>query len=128
MSRDKLIQVATNFIAWVSKPVDAEALSEFISKDVKVPICYPGTTPDYAGLLAMTQAAHVAAPDLKITIKDMVVDEVASAVVILIDITGTHVKYLPNTSYQVNNSEWLGIPGTGKTFNTLDFVMIKVLI
>ena len=95
MSRDKLIKVATGFIAWVNKPQDAHALSAFISKDVKVPIPYPGTTPDYAGLLAMTQAAHVAAPDIKMTIKEMVVDEVKSTVVILIDITGTHVKYLP---------------------------------
>jgi hypothetical protein len=95
MSRDNLIKVATGFIAWVNKPQDADAFSAFISKDVNVPIPYPGTTPDYAGLLAMTQAAHVAAPDLKMTIKEMVVDEVKSTVVILIDITGTHVKYLP---------------------------------
>lgn len=95
MNREKLIQVATNLIAWTnSKPVTATAFARIVSPQLKVPIPYPGQSPDYEGLLALTQAAHVAAPDFKMIIKDTVVDETTSTVVLLLNITGTHVKYL----------------------------------
>jgi hypothetical protein len=95
MNREKLIQVATNLIEWTnSKPLTATAFATIVSPQLKVPIPYPGQSPDYEGLLALTQAAHVAAPDFKMTIKDTVVDETTSTVVLLLNITGTHVKYL----------------------------------
>jgi hypothetical protein len=95
MNREKLIEVATKLIAWTNnKPLTATAFATIVSPQLKVPIPYPGQSPDYEGLLALTQAAHVAAPDFKMTIKDTVVDEVTSTVVLLLNITGTHVKYL----------------------------------
>lgn len=95
MNREKLIQVATNLIAWTnSKPITATTFAEIVSPQLKIPIPYPGQSPDYEGLLALTKAAHVAAPDFKMTIKEMVVDVTTSTVALLLNVTGTHVKYI----------------------------------
>ena len=93
MSRQKLIDIATRYIEIIStKPLDTAAFSEVVASDVKVPIPYPGSTPDYAGVLAITQAGHAAAPDFKVSIRQVVVDDVASYVVVLANVTGTHIK------------------------------------
>lgn len=94
MSRAQLAEVATKFIGWTNtKPLDQETLSTIVSKDVVVPIPYPGATPNYDGLFALASAAHAAAEGFNMTIKNMVVDEEASTVVLLINIKGKHVGY-----------------------------------
>jgi hypothetical protein len=94
MSRAQLAETATNFLNWINSPeLDPAVLATIVSKDVKIPIPYPGAAPTYDGLLAIANAAHAAAEGFHMTLKNMVIDEEASTVVLLINITGKHVGY-----------------------------------
>jgi len=91
MSRDQLVDVATRLIKWINTaPFDPEPLVSLAKPDVAVPIPYPGSTPDYNGLLAVTKQIHDAAIDFKMAIRQMVVDETESSVVMLLNCTGVH--------------------------------------
>jgi hypothetical protein len=93
--------------------VDAASLLSMCANEIVVPIPYPGSTPDFDGLISVTNNSHIAFPDFKMTAKDEIVDEKQSRVVLFLNIvTGTQAGYvLLNLS---DCSEWLGIPGTGK--------------
>lgn len=102
-----------------------------------MPIPYPGSTPNFEGLLAIAAAAHAAAEGFHMSIKTMIIDEEQSTVALLLNVTGKHVGYgsplwchlapfCLHFGTDSDGSEWLGIPATGKEFSTFDFVMIKV--
>jgi hypothetical protein len=94
MSRDQLINVATGLVQWINTtPFDPEALASLVKTDVSVPIPYPGSTPDYNGLLAVTEKIHEASPDFKMSVRQIVVDEAESRVVMLLGSSGTHAGY-----------------------------------
>jgi len=83
-------------IAWINTAnVDAASLSSICATDIAVPIPYPGSTPDYDGLVSVTNKSHVAFPDFNMAIKDQIVDEKESQVVLLLNVTGTQVGYFP---------------------------------
>jgi hypothetical protein len=72
----------------------------------------PGSTPDFDGLISITNNSHLAFPDFKMTAKDEIVDEKQSRIVLFLNVAGTQAGHVPlNVS---DCSEWLGIPGTGK--------------
>jgi hypothetical protein len=92
MSRQQLIDVATGLINWINTtPFDPAPLANVTAIDVSVPIPYPGATPDYNGLLATTKQIHEASPDFNMAIRQIVVDEAESRVVLFLNCTGTHV-------------------------------------
>jgi len=92
MSREQLAQVATKYVNWINTtPIDRETYTHIASKEIVVPIPYPGTTPDFEGLLAIATKAHAAAEGFHMSIKTMVIDEEQSTVVLLLNVTGKHV-------------------------------------
>jgi len=93
MSRAKFLDVATRVIQWISTtPVDVSDLEKILKRDVVVPIPYPGSTPDFQGLVATTEKIHGASPDFKMAITDSIVDETGK-VVLLLNCTGTQTGY-----------------------------------
>ena len=96
MGRDEVINHITRMLAWQNSPnPDAAGLSALCAENVVVPIPYPGSTPDFAGLLQVTQKVHKASPDWNIALKEMVIDETENKVVCLCNCTGTQVGYIP---------------------------------
>ena len=94
MGREQLLDVTTRMIAWINTAqVDAGTLATIASPDVAVPIPYPGSTPDFDGLVDVTNRSHKAFPDFNMAIKDQIVDEKESRVVLLLNVTGTQVGY-----------------------------------
>jgi len=92
MNRDKLAQVATKYVNWINTtPIDREIYTQIASKEIVVPIPYPGSTPNFEGLLAIAAAAHAAAEGFHMSIKTMIIDEEQSTVALLINVTGKHV-------------------------------------
>lgn len=129
MDREQLANVLERFVKWsCTKPLDEAAFETIVSKDVIVRIPYPGCPPTFDGLLAITKKSHEAAPDFQIKIQETIVDVQQSRVIVLLQVTGTHQGY-PFFCLVVNNiSEWLGIPPTGKQFDVLGFIMVKVTL
>src|SRR5271170_3925624 len=114
MGRSQLIEVANQMLAWINEgSSDPAGLAAITSKEVTVPIPYPGCTPDFAGLLQVTKGIHAATSGYKMALRELVVDEVESRVVALVNTSGTQTGYppLPN---RAKTSEWLGVPPTGK--------------
>lgn|SRR5438477_4982012 len=94
MDRKQLLDVVNRFFEWTrTKPVDAAAVASILSKDVIVRIPYPGCSPNFDGIVALTAKGHEASPDFEIKIRDTVVDVQASTVVALVQVIGTHSKY-----------------------------------
>ena len=92
MSRDQLLSAATAMIDWINHtPFDASGLAKVTAQNVAVPIPYPGSTPDYQGLLATTEQIHSASPDFHMAILERIVDEAEGRVVLKLNTTGTHV-------------------------------------
>ena len=95
MNRAQLLDAATRLIAWINTaPVDASKLAHIMAENVVVPIPYPGSTPDFAGLVATTEKIHGASPDFKMTIRESIIDESDCKVVLLANATGTQEKYV----------------------------------
>ena len=95
MNRAQLLDVATRMIEWINTThVDASKLANTIAENVVVPIPYPGSTPDFAGLVATTEKIHGASPDFKMEITQSIVDETDCKVVLLANTTGTQTGYV----------------------------------
>lgn len=93
--RTKLAQAATNLIAWINtKAVNPATLTEICTPDVVVPIPYPGSTPDLAGLVGITEKIHGASPDWTMTLTKMVIDQAEGQVVCLCRSQGTQAGYV----------------------------------
>jgi len=93
-SRTRLAQAATDLIAWINiKEVNPSTLAELCTPDIAVPLPYPGSTPDMAGLVAVTNKIHVASPDWKMSLQTMVVDQTEGRVVCLCRSQGTQEGY-----------------------------------
>jgi len=94
MSREQLLGISAGFLNWVScHGKDPSELATVVAKDVVVLTPFPGTTPDFAGLLAHQQKANVGSSDFKLTVKDAIADEAKSTVVHFLEVTGTHDGY-----------------------------------
>ena len=94
MNRDQLLDIATRLLAWINAtPVEESKLEALAAKDIVVPIPYPGTTADFAGLVHVTTKIHEVSPDWKMTLTQAVVDEKESRVVFLLRSTGTQEGY-----------------------------------
>jgi hypothetical protein len=92
MSRAQLIDTASKLLAWINtSSADPTALTAICEPNIAVPIPYPGSTPDFDGLVQVTKKVHEAAPDWKMTLIEMVVDETENKVVGLCNSTGTQV-------------------------------------
>lgn len=93
MSRAQLLDVATRLIQWINTTtVDTSSLATIIKPDIVVPIPYPGSTPDFQGLVATTEKIHGASPDFNMAIVDSIIDETGK-VVLLLNCTGTQTGY-----------------------------------
>ena len=96
MSRQQLLDTTSRMIAWINTAdADPESLAIICTKDIAVPIPYPGSTPDFDGLVNVTKGSHTAFPDFKMVIKDQIVDEMNSRVVLQLNVTGTQMGYFP---------------------------------
>jgi hypothetical protein len=126
MGREQLLDVTSRLVAWINTAkVDAASLLTMCAKEIVVPIAYPGSTPDFDGLISVTNNSHIAFPDFKMTVKDEIIDDKESRVVLLLNVTGTQAGYVfLSTSDCI--SEWLGIPGTGKRTDVQGFMYTKV--
>jgi hypothetical protein len=94
MSRAQLLETTSRMIAWINnKHVNPANLATIVDQNVVVPIPYPGSTPDYAGLVAVTEKIHGASPDFNMAIRDSIVDETDHKVVLKINTTGTQTGY-----------------------------------
>jgi hypothetical protein len=91
MSREQLLDIVTRYVHFIntSKP-EASVLSTIAAENVVVPIPYPGSTPDFQGLMSTTTKVHAASPDFKMSLLDSIVDEKESKVVLLLNASGTH--------------------------------------
>jgi hypothetical protein len=95
MSRAQLLETTSNMIAWINnKNVNPANLAKIVDQNVVVPIPYPGSTPDYAGLVSVTEKIHGASPDFNMAIRDSIVDKTDHKVVLKINTTGTQTGYL----------------------------------
>jgi hypothetical protein len=93
MSRAQLLDVATRLIQWINTAsADASSLATIAKQDVVVPIPYPGSTPDFQGLVAVTEKIHGASPDFNMAITDSIIDETGK-VVLKLNCTGTQAGY-----------------------------------
>lgn len=100
MNRERLLDVADRLLAWINTPkVDAEALKTVVSPGLHVPIPYPGCTPDFAGLVTLTEGIYAASPDFKMQLVDTIVDVEDCKVVRLLNATGTQAGYNPLLSF-----------------------------
>ena len=126
MGREQLLDVTARMIAWINTAqADAGALATICTSDIAVPIPYPGSTADFAGLVDVTGRSHTAFPDFKMAIKDQIVDEKESRVVLQLNVSGTQAGY-DRPENVSDNREWLGIPPSGKKFDTQGFMYAKV--
>lgn len=115
MNRAQLLDSAAQLIAWIEKPEEdkgeggpepgdgglppggapgpkqqTRVQCKLVASDVIVPIPYPGCTPDWAGLMAISKKLRALSPDSKTTLVHSVIDEVESKFVLLLRRTGTH--------------------------------------
>ena len=100
MSREQLLDISARFFDWVtSHSKDPAVLATIVAQDVVLVTPFPGTTPDFSGLVAHQQKATTGSSDFKLNIKHVVVDEVQSTVVHFLEVTGTHDGYLSHVFY-----------------------------
>jgi len=94
MNREKLLDFAARYVAWVNKnPSDEETLSTLMSRHISIPLPYPGTTPTFDGCVKFMQDLRAASPDISFKILDTCVDEVQSSITMILGVTGTHEGY-----------------------------------
>ena len=94
ISRDRLVGVANRLLEFINtKTVDPENLANICEPDISVPIPYPGSTADLAGLVAVTEKIHGASPDFEMAFVDSIVDVTDCKVVYLLNTRGTQVGY-----------------------------------
>jgi SnoaL-like domain len=94
-SRAQLEDLGNRFVEWLNaKDGDPEALAKLVSKDTKVAIPYPGSTPDISGIADTIQKVHKASPDFHFILHDTVIDEKTNTIVLWIESTGTMVGYV----------------------------------
>lgn len=108
MSRQQLIDISEKAFNWASShSKDPAQLSLCVAEDVAWLTPLPGTTPDFAGILAYQQTNTSGSSDFKMTLRNVIVDEIESRVVHFMEITGTHDGYHPhNTSHVILVSGW----------------------
>ena len=91
MSREKLLDISSRFLAWVNTHgADPAELKSIVADDLVLKIPYPGQPPDLAGLLKHHKIACNAASDFKFTLLKAVVDDVECTVVHFLECSGTH--------------------------------------
>lgn len=94
LTREQLLDFATRYTAWLNKnPSDEETLSKLVSRDVSIPLPYPGSTPTFDGSLKLMRDLHSASPDIAFKIVDTCIDEVQSSITVITSVTGTHAGY-----------------------------------
>jgi len=127
MSREKLLDISSKFLAWINlHGADPAEFNSIVADNLVLKVPYPGQSPDLAGLLQHHKMACAAASDFKLTLLKAVVDEVECTVVHFLECSGTHEAYLSVYQLRADFSEWAGIPATGKKFSFLGFAMMKV--
>jgi len=94
MSTQQILDITKCLVEWINTAkVDPASLLTMCAKDIVVPIPYPGSTPDFDGLISVTTKTHVAFPDFKMAVREHIVDEKESRVVLLLDVSGTQAGY-----------------------------------
>ena len=127
MSRKQLLDISERFFRWIdSHDVNPDDLATFAAKDIVVSTPLPGTTPDFAGLIAYHTKVITGSSDFKLTLINALADEVESSVVHYIQVNGTHDGYCPFGSFVLIFRIWMGIPATGKKFQFQGIVINKV--
>ena len=145
MSREKLVDIANRFTAWISShDLDPSTPSSFVSPNVVLHVPFPGLSPDFAGLLGQHERTIKATNDMKVVVKETSVDETNCMVTQFFEVTGTQTGYSrppppSHTCFESGplergrqaltlrfHSEWIGIPATGKPYKITGIGMIKV--
>jgi len=91
MNRQQLLDFATRYLAWMNKkPTDETTFSTLVSRDVSIPIEYPGATPTYDGTIKFMQDIHAASHDINFEIIDTCVDEFQCSITLILRAVGTH--------------------------------------
>jgi hypothetical protein len=91
MNREQLLDFTTRYLAWMNKnPSDEETLSKLMSRDISIPIRYPGATPTYDGSVKFMEDLHAGSHDITFEIIDTCVDEVQCSITLLLRSFGTH--------------------------------------
>jgi hypothetical protein len=94
MSREKLIDSANRFTAWISShDLDPSAASAIVSPDVVLHVPFPGLSPDFHGLLMQHERMITATSDMQIEVKAVSVDETTSLVTQFFESTGSQTGY-----------------------------------
>jgi len=94
MSREKLIDIANRFTAWISSPdVNPSSASAIVSPNVVVHNPLPGLSPDFAGLLTQHKHMIAASSDRQVDVKVVSVDETNCMVTQFFETTGTQTGY-----------------------------------
>ena len=127
MNREQLLDFATRYIAWLNKnPSDEATLSKLMSRDVSIPIEYPGATPTYDGSVKFMEDLHAGTHDINFKIIDTCVDELHCSVTVITRAVGTHSGFSLDANFTDGSREWLGVPATGNKFDVKSFMMMKV--
>ena len=91
MNRQQLLDFASQYIAWINKnPSDEETLSKLMSRDISMPVQYPGAIPTYDGTVKFMEDLHAASNDINFEIIDTCVDELQCSITLICRATGTH--------------------------------------
>lgn len=92
MSRAQLVAITAKLLEWFNTPsADPTALATICTESINVPIPYPGSTPDFDGIIQVTKKVHEGFPGFKMTLLETVIDETEHKVVGLCRTTGTQV-------------------------------------
>jgi hypothetical protein len=97
-----------------------------MSRDISIPIEYPGATPTYDGSVKFMEDLHAGTHDVNFKIIDTCVDELQCSVTVITRAVGTHSGFSLGTSCTDGSREWLGVPATGNKFDVKSFIMMKV--
>ena len=125
MDRAQLLNIASRLLEWLNAPPNLDALHGLVSPDIIFPNPYPHRYQGIEGLILVMEKTHKASSDVKMTVIDTTVDETEMNVVLQTECTGTH-EGLLQLSSKVDDSEWLGVQGTGKKFSFQGFISCKV--
>ena len=124
MNRDQLLELADAFVDFINTPgADPNHLKTTTDETCVVPIPYPGSTPDFDGLVATTEKIHGASPDFKMGFLEAMVDEKESTVVLLLNPHGTQEGYVHCDSLTVVSG--LGSHPRVKNSILWDFVNLR---
>jgi hypothetical protein len=95
MSRAQLTEISAKLLEWINTPsADPTVLATICAESINVPIPYPGSTPDFNGLVQVTKNVHQASPDWKMTLLETVIDETENKMVGLCRSSGTQVGFV----------------------------------